>query len=60
MGTVPFSPPRIIWGDAHPTGVHMAFCDRSVHNVSFTIEWVAHGNLANRNTKVAVDPTKVQ
>ena len=49
-----------VWGSAHPNGLHMAFCDGSVHNISFTIDSVTHGNLANRSTKAAIDPTKVQ
>lgn len=49
-----------IWGSAHPTGIHMAFCDGSVHNINFTIDWVTHSSLANRSTTVAIDPTKYQ
>lgn len=49
-----------IWGSPHSTGVHMAFCDGSVHNISFTIDSTTHANLANRNVIAAIDPTKVQ
>ena len=49
-----------VWGSAHPNGIHMAFCDGSVHNISYTIDYLTHGNLANRSTKAAIDPTKVQ
>lgn len=50
----------IIFGSAHPTGMHMVFCDGAVHTISYSIDWVTHGNLANRTTNVAIDPTKVQ
>jgi len=56
-----------IWGSAHPTGIHMAYCDGSVHNISFTIDSVTHGHLATRNAidpvthnPIAIDPTKAQ
>ena len=38
----------------------MAFCDGSVHNISYAIDSVTHGHLANRSTTAAIDPTKVQ
>ena len=49
-----------IWGSAHPAGIHMAFCDGSVHNINYSIDSVTHGHLANRSTTAAIDPTKVQ
>jgi prepilin-type processing-associated H-X9-DG protein len=49
-----------IWGGPHSTGIHMAFCDGSVHNINYTIDATTHANLANRNATVAIDPTKVQ
>lgn len=51
---------QYIWGSPHPSAVHMAFCDGSVHNISYSIDPTTHGNLANRNTRAAIDPTKVQ
>ena len=49
-----------IWGSAHPSGLHMAFCDGSIHNISFTIDYITHAELANRGSKIAVDPTQIQ
>ena len=47
-----------IWGSAHPTNMHMAFCDGSVHDISYAIDSVTHGHLANRSSVAAIDPTK--
>ncbi len=60
MQDTPGYPNTYIWGSAHANGIHMAFCDGSVHNISYTIDYLTHGNLANRSTKAAIDPTKVQ
>jgi prepilin-type N-terminal cleavage/methylation domain-containing protein/prepilin-type processing-associated H-X9-DG protein len=49
-----------VWGSAHPQGLHMAFCDGSVHNISFTIDYLTHSHLSNRSITVAIDPTKIQ
>jgi prepilin-type processing-associated H-X9-DG protein len=49
-----------IWGSPHPTGIHMVFCDGSVHNISYAIDAATHGNLSNRNSTAAIDPTKFQ
>ena len=49
-----------VWGGAHPNGIHMAFCDGSVHSISYTVDYVTHGHMANRSTTAAIDPTKVQ
>ncbi len=49
-----------IFGSPHPAGMHMVFCDGAVHNISYSIDWVTHGNLADRTSNAAIDPTKVQ
>jgi prepilin-type N-terminal cleavage/methylation domain-containing protein len=48
------------WGSAHPTAIHMAFCDGSVHEISYGIDLTTHQNLANRTSTAAIDPTKIQ
>ena len=37
-----------IFGSAHTGGMHMALCDGSVHQVSYSIETEAHRRLGNR------------
>jgi len=49
-----------IWGSPHQNGINMAFCDGSVHTISFSIDSTTHGLLANRSTTMAIDPTKVR
>jgi prepilin-type N-terminal cleavage/methylation domain-containing protein len=45
------------FGSAHRTGFHMAFCDGSVHSVSYTIDPTIHRRLCNRQDGEVVDPT---
>jgi type II secretory pathway pseudopilin PulG len=36
------------FGSAHPSGWSVAFCDGSVHTVSYDIDWQVHRDLGNR------------
>lgn len=49
-----------IWGSPHMSAFNMAFCDGSVHTISYTIDPATHGHLANRMSTIAIDPTKIQ
>jgi prepilin-type N-terminal cleavage/methylation domain-containing protein len=49
-----------IFGSAHPNGFVMVFCDGSVHRLGFAIDPTLLGHMANRNSNVAIDPTKIQ
>ncbi len=43
------------FGSAHPTMVHMVFCDGSVHPISYDIELEIHRSLGSRNGGETVD-----
>ena len=43
------------FGSAHASGFNMAFCDGSVHSMSYSIDATAHANLGNRKDGVAID-----
>lgn len=45
------------WGGPHVGGFNMAFCDGSVHTVSFAISPIVHGHLGNRDDGAVIDPT---
>lgn len=46
------------YGSAHPSGFGVAFCDGSIHVMSFFIDLTTHGRLANRHDGQAVDASK--
>jgi hypothetical protein len=48
------------FGSAHPSGFAAVFCDGSVHKLSYAIDPTTIGHMANRNSTMAIDPTKVQ
>ncbi len=48
-----------IFGSAHATGFHMAFCDGSVQQMSYSIEATVHKNLGNRKDGSAIDAKKL-
>jgi prepilin-type N-terminal cleavage/methylation domain-containing protein len=46
------------FGSAHPSGFAMVLCDGSVHKFNYAIDTTLMGHMANRNSTIAVDPTK--
>lgn len=44
-----------IFGSAHPSTWNAVFCDGSVHSISYSIDPVTHGHLANREDGFVVD-----
>jgi type II secretory pathway pseudopilin PulG len=44
-----------VFGSAHPAAWNVALCDGSVHGVSYTIDPIVHGYLANRRDGQVVD-----
>ncbi len=43
------------FGSAHSNGFHMAFCDGSVHMISYTIDLLTHSYLGNRGDGCVID-----
>jgi len=43
------------FGSAHSSGMNMAFCDGSVHIISYDIDWFLHSILSNRHDGKVVD-----
>ncbi|BBO34824.1 hypothetical protein PLANPX_4436 [Lacipirellula parvula] len=48
QGGVGGNNPEVKFGSAHAGGFNMVFCDGSVHNLSYDIDYKTHGYLANR------------
>jgi prepilin-type N-terminal cleavage/methylation domain-containing protein/prepilin-type processing-associated H-X9-DG protein len=49
----------LIFGSPHANGFNMAFCDGTVHTMSFTIDLSTHGYLCNRRDSQPIDPKKM-
>ena len=47
------------FGSAHSSGINMAFCDGSVHSISYSINDVIHSCLCNRKDGMAIDAQKL-
>ncbi len=47
-----------IFGGAHPSTWNAVFCDGSVHSISYSIDPVMHGRLANRQDGLVVDSSE--
>jgi prepilin-type processing-associated H-X9-DG protein len=45
---VGFSDPEVKFGSAHAGGFNMVFCDGSVRNIAYDIDFKTHGYLASR------------
>ncbi len=43
------------FGSAHASGFQVVFCDCSVHTISYAIDLVVHGRLANRDDGMPID-----
>ena len=49
---------RWSFGSAHPGGCNMAFCDGSVHTISYSIDPLVHMYLGDRRDRQVVDASK--
>ena len=47
------------FGSAHPSGFHVAFCDGSVHTISYGINPVVHALLGNRHDGITIDSSEL-
>jgi prepilin-type N-terminal cleavage/methylation domain-containing protein/prepilin-type processing-associated H-X9-DG protein len=52
--------PYYAWGSRHPNGFNMSFCDGSVRQVSFDIDFKVHCNLGNRRDGEVIDLTNLE
>jgi prepilin-type N-terminal cleavage/methylation domain-containing protein len=50
---------RFLFGSAHASGLYMAFCDGSVHEISYMIDPTVHKYLGNRRDDVPIDSHKL-
>ena len=50
---------RLTFGSAHSAGFNVCFCDGSVHTMSFSIDLITHGRLANRSDGQAIDASEL-
>jgi prepilin-type N-terminal cleavage/methylation domain-containing protein/prepilin-type processing-associated H-X9-DG protein len=48
-----------LFGSAHTNGFQMAFCDGSVHMISYSIDVETHRRLTNRNDGLTIDGKKL-
>ena len=48
QGGVGVNDPEVKFGSAHAGGFNMVFCDGSVRNISYDVDYKAHGYLASR------------
>jgi prepilin-type N-terminal cleavage/methylation domain-containing protein len=58
MQDTPGNAVRYDFGSAHANGFGMAFCDGSVHVISFFIDMTTHTHLANCHDGFAIDASK--
>ena len=47
------------FGSPHSGGMNMAFCDGSIHTISYEIDWTIHRDLGNRADGNPVDASKL-
>ena len=47
--------PTNLWGSAHPSGFHMAYCDGSVQTINYDVDPLVHSYSASRLDGQAID-----
>ena len=48
------------FGSAHSAGFHIAFCDGSVHMISYSIDRETHRRLGNRRDRLPIDASQIR